>query len=90
MTLTPSKLTTHQRHTLVRLRSRERVVGDGVSFDLRDFGTVAAVRHLIRKGAVSVTETLVGPRGGEYPQVALTGEGRRVADYIVVNRLKTY
>lgn len=88
-TLTPSQLTPSQRDTLVRLRRKAKLAPD-YTVDLNEFGSKGSVGHLIRKGAVRVERTEIGPRGGEYPFVALTDEGRRVADYIVVNGLKTW
>ena len=84
----PSDLTLNQRRLLIILVERSN---RGLrEVDLKDFGSVGGMKHLIRKGAVMVTRTLCGERGGEYPQILPTREGLRVADYIVVNRLKTY
>lgn len=87
--LTASKLTPSQRNTLLRLRHAARRSPD-LAVDLNEFGSKGSVGHLLRKGAVRVDRVEVGPRGGEHKFVALTTEGARVADYIVVNRLKTW
>lgn len=88
-TLKPSNLTPSQRNTLLRLRSAQRRSPDR-TVNLNDFGSPSSVGHLIRKGAVFTSYIEIGTRGGKHPHVALTSEGERVADYIVVNRLKTY
>lgn len=81
-------LTPHQRGVLLDLRRRARAMGGEIS--AKDFGCAGAVAHLIRKGAVMVTRTERGPRGGEYPYIALTETGEKYASYVVANGLKTW
>jgi hypothetical protein len=90
--LKPSDLTVAQRSNLVRFVKRYRAETDGIGDGVRDkdFGSISGLNHLIRKGALKVVREEIGPRGGKTRILAATPEGLRVADYIVVNRLKTW
>lgn len=88
-----SDLTVSQRANLVRfVRSYRRVTNDSAALGIRDkeFGSKGGLERLISKGMLKVVHVEVGPRGGRSRILAPTPEGFRIADYIVVNRLKTY
>lgn len=69
--MTPPRLTTHQKWTLMRLRRLSSVGGlfapaYAHEFVLgKDVGAPAALEHLVRKGYVE-REVQYGPRGGEH------------------------
>lgn len=92
MTLKASDLTPAQKGNLVRFVREHRAVtnGSGVGIRDKDFGSVAGLDHLIRKGAIYVLFEEIGPRGGKSRMLAPTPDGYRVADHITGHGLKTW
>jgi hypothetical protein len=89
----PSDLTVSQRGNLVRfVRSHRAITDTSTAMGIRDkdFGSKRGLEHLERKGMIRCVREERGPRGGLTRVLTPTPEGYRIADYIVVNGLKTY
>ena len=91
-TTKPSSLTLNQRRTLLIAREKSSA---GMDLALQPWVPIkethapAAAVRLVRMGLLE-ERVEYGPKGGKKVFVRPTPEGKRVADYIKVNRLKTY
>lgn len=56
----------------------------------KEFGNATMLQKLERKGVIEFEREVTGPRGGKTVYFRPTTEGYRLADYISINRLKTW